>query len=106
VPRGTSTSSCRSVGTRRRVGVKDPVVANPGEAFAALVGQAMANGDRVVASVEDEQRYFPVVGKESDETADLFGGGSDGVLERRDPLHVEGRGPRVECPVQLANPLI
>jgi hypothetical protein len=71
VPRRTSTGVCRAVGTRGRICVKDAVVTDTSETFATHFGQIVTDGDRVVTSVEDEQRNLPLAREESNEAADL-----------------------------------
>ena len=106
MPRGTPAGFERSVGARGRISIKDTVVANSSERFAAHLGQVVTNGDRVIAGIEDKQRDFFLTAEESDETADLLDGRCRGVEERCDAHHVEGGGPRIVGPAQLADPLI
>jgi hypothetical protein len=91
---------------RRGVSKKDTVVADASETFTTFLSQIVTDGDWVVASVEDEQRDFLVAREESNEAPDLFCRCRGAVVVWRDALHVEGSGPRVKGPVQLADPLI
>ena len=101
-----STGARWTVGSRRRVGVEDPVVADAAQHLAAHVGEFVADGDRVVAGVEHEQRHLAVVAEQLDEAADLLDGGGGRVAGGRDPAHVQRRGPAVGRPVELADPLV
>jgi hypothetical protein len=91
---------------RRGVSKKDSVVAYAGETFATFLSQLVTEGDWVIAGVEDEQRDFLVAREESNEAPDLFCRCRGAVVVWRDARHVEGCRPRVEGPVQLADPLI
>ena len=72
MPWGASAGSLRSVGASRGIGIKDAVVANASEALAALLGQIVTDGYRVVTGVEDEQRHFLISWKEPDQAPDLL----------------------------------
>jgi hypothetical protein len=70
------------VGARGRISIKDAIVTNASEHLAAHVGQVMADGDRVIAGVEDEERDFSLAGQEPDEAPDLLNGGCRGIKQR------------------------
>ena len=53
----------------RRIGVEDPVVPNPTQHLGPGVREAIGEGDRVVASVEDEERHVTVTGQQVDQAA-------------------------------------
>ena len=79
----------RPLGAGGRVAVKDAVVADAAEDLDALAGEVVADSDAVVAGVEDKQGHLVVLGKESDEAADLLDGGVGGIGRGCDALHVE-----------------
>ena len=89
----------------RRIGIDDPIVADPGEELDPGVAEAVSDGDRVVAGVEDEQRRLTIGGKHVDQSADLVGGGCGCVLLGCDPPDVDWRRPAVGRERQLADPL-
>ena len=86
--------------------MEDPVRADAHKHLGARLGQPGADGDGVVAGVEDEQRHVTLVGKQIHEVAHLGDGGRRGVLAGRDASGIEGSGPAVRRPIELADPLI
>ena len=91
---------------RRRLGVGMEVAADPDQRLGPGAGQPGAEGDGVVAGVEDEQRDGLVLGQEPHEAFHLVDGGRGGVLAGGDAPGVEGGGPAVGRPVELGDPLI
>jgi hypothetical protein len=71
---GTPARSEWPLRASRRVREKDAVVTDAREHLASDLGQVVTQSGRVVAGVEDEEGDFPILWKESDETADLFDG--------------------------------
>ena len=70
------------------------------------VGQPVADGDRVVAGVEDEQRDLAVAREQPDQSAIWSTVAVVGSCVGRDAHDVDGGGPAVGSPVQLADPLV
>ena len=96
----------RAGGCRGGVGIEDPVGADADQHAGPGVRQSGAERDRIVAGVEHEQWQLTVVGEAPDEALHLGDGCCHRVRARRDAPGVEGGGPAVGCPVELADPLI
>jgi len=88
------------------VGVEDAVAADADQDLRGGVGQCGADRDRVVAGVEDEHRHLAVVGQALREPGDLLDGERCGIAGGWDPRGVYRRGPGVEGPVELGDPLV
>ena len=90
----------------RRVVLEHPVVADWAEHLDPRAGELVAERDRVVAGVEDEERDLTVVGQEHEEDADLAERGRGRVAAWDETHRVERLGPRVVRPAELAHPLL
>src|SRR5260370_14230033 len=66
--------------------------------------QFAGEGLGIIASVEDEQRDWPVGGQAFDELPDLGRGDRVGVATRRDALHIQRRRPAVKGKPHLCIP--
>ena len=88
------------------VGVEDAVAADADQDLRRGVGQCGADRDRVVAGVEHEHRHLAVVGQALYEAGGLLDGERCGIAGGRDPGGVHRRGPGVEGPVELGDPLV
>ena len=75
---------------RRRIGIEDPIVSDPSEELGPDATEAVRQGDRVVAGVEDEQRHFTIGRNKVDQSAYLVDGGIGHVLLGGDALDVHG----------------
>jgi hypothetical protein len=89
-----------------RVVIKHPVVSDPTKHLDPFAGELVAESDRVVASVEDEERDLGVLGQEHEESADLADRGCGRIAASNKTHRVERLGPRVVRPAELAHPLI
>jgi len=70
--------------------MEHPVGADTDQDLRPGARQPGAEGDWVIAGVEDEQRDGPILGQELDEAFHLFDGGRGGVLAGGDATGVEG----------------
>src|SRR5260370_26188022 len=68
--------------------------------------QFAGEGLGIIASVEDEQRDWPVGGQAVDALPDLCRGDRLGVATRRDALHIQRRSPAVMGKAELCQPCI
>jgi site-specific DNA recombinase len=89
-----------------RVRGEAPAAAQPHEEGSAGLPQFLGEVERVVAGVEDEQRYRGVGRQVGDEVGDLLNSHGVGGGAGMDAAHIERSGPTVAGQAQLRQPLI
>src|SRR5665213_1786831 len=95
VMRETSAGLFRPVRTKRRITIKDTVIADAGKYLAALVLKFVTRGNRVIASIEYKQWSLFVLRQQLDKTLDLDNGRGALVDEWHHTHHVKGCTPAV-----------
>jgi hypothetical protein len=90
----------------RRIGVKDALGTDAAAHLDALVTKVVADADRVIAGVEDEQRHLAVGRLECQQTPHLDDRGGRGIDVARDALEIDRHDPRVRARQQADDELI